>query len=59
MSETEIFDWFKTHELDIVLSISNKKNPIAFGISRSGERYTCSGDTVYEALNSLKDLFEG
>ena len=59
MPDNEIFDWFKTHEFNIVISICNKKDPIAFGISKSGEHYTTSGKTVFEVLNNLKELIEG
>ena len=59
MSHPEIFDWFKDNQYNIVLSVSNKKDPIAYCINNSGDHYTVSGKTVFDALSNLKNLIEG
>lgn len=58
MADFEIFDWFKCHQYDIVISVSNKKDPIAYCTNKSGNHFTATGKTVFEALNSLKVLIK-
>lgn len=59
MFNIQIFDWFKDNQFDIILSVYNKKDSIAYCINNNGDHFTVSGKTVFEALTNLKNLIEG